>query len=617
MYRLIVSICLLCTSLVATAERVNRIEQQLDRHTQLPFIVPHQGMLQQWLQQLEQSSDSASWYRAQSLLLLRQGMAQARGEAAVKELQALLAQLDSEAIEARAEVYSALSELLLYHQHYTAALDLIEPMQAILEKLEHERLVYQFNHQLGRVLKLNGQLEEALAFFLTAHLELMTLKDDQIEFRRQFLQLQMARIQSRLQNYRYSQQISAQALDVAYREGFKALLSELHLIHGAAIQMQEGPTDEVLAQYQLASQPLEGRSAGRTQMMALNNLGAVHLHRANYELALDYLRQAVAIAERLHNEREIHVMRFNIGYIQVLQGHTDTGLKQMELAYEAYQALATPVMQSIMLGHLADAYHAADLYQQENMALRQHREIRERVLNVERDRVYSELQVQFEAQEQALKIQLLEQESLLRDERLAAAHRENLWYSGLITLLLLGFIAAMLAMRHTRRLNAQLDDLSKRDPLTQLHNRRALLDVKQQGGDLVVLLDVDHFKQINDQHGHDKGDAVLSELAARLLSRVRKEDWVLRWGGEEFLLILRAVEPGTAHENIQKVIAAVLEQPIAGLDVSVSGGAVLLRDDQAMQQALTHADNLLYQAKERGRRQVHYQRPDQHIEVLT
>ncbi|MDP4537040.1 GGDEF domain-containing protein [Alkalimonas collagenimarina] len=607
MYRLLFVFFLSVLSWHSLAERVSHVEQQLDRHTQLPFLIPSEVMLQQWLQQLESQPDSASWYRAYSLLLLQQGITQVKGLEAKGELQALLERIDAQALSAQAEVYSALAELLLYHQHYSTALELVEPMQTMLSELQHPRLVYQFNHQIGRMLKANGQLEEALTYFLTAHLEITQLNDGQTEFRRQFLQLHMARIQSRLQNYRYSRQIASQALEVAYREGFQVLLAELHLIYGAAIHMLEGPTDEALAQYHLASKPVEGMMAGRTQMMALNNLGAVHLHRANYEQALGYLQHGVVIAGQLNNEREVHVMSFNIGYIQVLQGQTETGLRQMEQAYEAYKAKTTPVTQGIMLGHLADAYHAAGLYEQENAALRQHRRIREKVLEVERDRVYSELQVQFEAQEQGLRIQLLEQESLLRDERLATAHRENLWYSGLITLLLLGFIAAMLAMRHTRKLNSQLQELSKRDPLTQLYNRRALHDVKQQGGDLVLLLDVDHFKQINDQHGHDKGDTVLAELAQRLMNKVRKEDWVLRWGGEEFLLILRGVEADTAIESIQKVVAAVCDQPIAELDVSVSGGAVLLRDAEAMQQVLKQADLLLYRAKELGRKRILYQ----------
>lgn len=594
-------------SCVVFAERVSNIELQLDQHTELPLIYPTKPMLQQWMQQLKNKQSSSSWYRTKSLLLFQEGMTNPKGEAELAQLNVLVANTDSLALEAQAEVYSALAELNLYHQNYTNALNLIEPMQVILAKLKHSRLEFQFNHQIGRILKVNGQFKQALPYFLSAHRGVMALTDERTEFRRQYLQMLMARIQARLQNYRYSRSISSEALEIAYHNDFKELLPELHLVHGAAIQMLEGPTDQVLSEYDKASHAVDDRARGRTQMLALNNIGSVYLFRANYEKALDYLGQGMKIAKRLQNDREIHVMNFNAGYIQVLQKQQLRGLELMEQAYEIYKAKTTLATQAIMLGHLADAFNSVGLHEKENTALREYRKIKDEVLAVERDRVYSELQVQFDAQEQALKIKLLEQESRLRDERLASAKKENLWFSGLIVLLLFGLVSTLLGISRARRLNTRLDEISKRDPLTKLYNRRVLVDLKQQVGDLVLLLDVDHFKQINDEYGHDIGDVVLTELAKRLLENVRKEDWVLRWGGEEFLLVLREVEAGFVVARIQKVLSSIREHTIAGLDVSVSGGAVLLHDREAMKQVLKQADTLLYQAKKSGRKRVLYQ----------
>ncbi len=94
---------------------------------------------------------------------------------------------------------------------------------------------------------------------------------------------------------------------------------------------------------------------------------------------------------------------------------------------------------------------------------------------------------------------------------------------------------------------AQADRLSRTDPLTGVANRRALperLSALCRDGAGLLLVDVDHFKQVNDFHGHRAGDAVLVELARRLRRRVRADDDVVRMGGEEFLVLL----PGITHE---------------------------------------------------------------------
>ncbi|MEE2025980.1 GGDEF domain-containing protein [Alkalimonas mucilaginosa] len=616
MYRLLLFVSLTVLSWHSLAERIPRIEQQMDADIQWPLRFPSSQQLDAWLHDLQKQTNSDTWYRVQAMRLLTQGMEPAKAEISRQALQALLLQAGQVSVEAQLEVLNALLELQLQQQHYKDALALQPQVVALLAHDLTPRLQFQLHLQLGRVLKANGELEQALHFFLKAHHEILLLDMRGTDYRRQYLQLQLARIQSRLQNYHYAIQIASQALQASYEHGLDLLLPELYLVRGAAAQLAEGTTEQVMADFKAATAVKDPQALGRVQMLGFNNLGAVHLHRREFEQALTYLDQGIAIAERLGNDREIHVMRFNIGYVLVLQDLVEQGLPMMEQAYAAFSGLATPGMQGIMLGHLADAYHEAGLLVQENEALRQQRQIRDQVLAVERDRVFSELQVQFEAQEQGLRIQLLEQANALRDERLTRAQRERTLYIGLVTILLLGLTGALLAIRQVRRLNAQLDDLSKRDPLTQLLNRRALSAMGHAKGDLLVLLDVDHFKQINDRYGHEKGDAVLTALAERLITAVRKDDQVLRWGGEEFLLILRGVGEDAVEDNLIKLCNALRFELIADLEVTASGGAVLLQEGQAMQQALQQADALLYQAKAQGRCQIHYQASDGLVSVL-
>lgn len=154
-----------------------------------------------------------------------------------------------------------------------------------------------------------------------------------------------------------------------------------------------------------------------------------------------------------------------------------------------------------------------------------------------------------------------------------------------------------------------------RDPLTGLYNRRYLADrlasevsfAHRHASPLAALLiDVDHFKRVNDQFGHNVGDAVLRVIAATLLRMIRPEDVLARYGGEEFVVVARSVTPRNAEilaERIRRHIER-LQLPLDGqLSLSVSIGVAALAGLQQGNAAglLLAADDALYAAKELGR----------------
>jgi len=177
--------------------------------------------------------------------------------------------------------------------------------------------------------------------------------------------------------------------------------------------------------------------------------------------------------------------------------------------------------------------------------------------------------------------------------------------------------------RYTDLLRNNLDnslELAVTDPLTGLHNRRymfgqlqALAERAVKGGAPVaaLLLDIDHFKKINDSFGHDVGDEVLREFAVRLASNVRAIDLPCRYGGEEFV----AVMPDTALDDAER-IAERIRRYISGspfrlsrgselLTVTISiGVAVLNGPDDSPEALLKRADEALYEAKASGRNKV-------------
>jgi two-component system cell cycle response regulator len=124
----------------------------------------------------------------------------------------------------------------------------------------------------------------------------------------------------------------------------------------------------------------------------------------------------------------------------------------------------------------------------------------------------------------------------------------------------------------------------------------------------VCMVDLDHFKRINDSHGHLVGDAVLRDVAARMQAAVRVFDTIGRYGGEEFVIILENTSVETAREVIERVRRRVGDSPInvggTSIDVTVSAGIAVLRPGDTAESIIERADSAMYSAKKAGRDRI-------------
>jgi two-component system, cell cycle response regulator len=163
------------------------------------------------------------------------------------------------------------------------------------------------------------------------------------------------------------------------------------------------------------------------------------------------------------------------------------------------------------------------------------------------------------------------------------------------------------------------------DALTSLWNRGAIMEMlarelarshRESNSTVMMLGDVDHFKSINDTHGHPVGDEVLQEIARRLLTCVRSYDFVGRYGGEEFLVVLNNCKPESAEgraEKIREAVSNVAVQTASGaLSVTMSLGLLLSVDwgPRPVAELLQEVDEALYAAKAAGRNCVRRARPE-------
>ncbi|HEX8606475.1 MAG TPA: diguanylate cyclase [Pseudoduganella sp.] len=414
-----------------------------------------------------------------------------------------------------------------------------------------------------------------------------------------------------------------------------ATMASLHFTRGLAL-IRVDRNDDGLAAFQRAlAIARQARLAG-LEAAVRGNLADFFLRQKDYPRAEIESRQALAASGKVKDQGLVMMAKANLGFALMGQGRIAAGMPYTdEVIAQLRESGATADLEA-MLDEKSHMLEQAGQYMPALATVREQQTLQLDSGRLARDRAIAALQEQFDANERTRKIALLQRENQLKDAELGSRRTAQIATIFAAVLTVLAGIAVFALYRRTARSNAQLKQLntqlefhSTRDSLTGLHNRRSFLDRMRiraehgkddrrantaQGVDCFVLLDIDHFKAINDRWGHGVGDAVLVETARRLLGAVRDTDMVLRWGGEEFLIYA----PGTDTEHVATLVKRVLDSvgtapvdtPACKVPVTVTAGVAWLpcagvADDRTdWQGAVRLADWALYQGKSQGRNQA-------------
>jgi diguanylate cyclase (GGDEF)-like protein len=204
-----------------------------------------------------------------------------------------------------------------------------------------------------------------------------------------------------------------------------------------------------------------------------------------------------------------------------------------------------------------------------------------------------------------------------KPEEAALAGIRHTLYLNLLICTLISAVVLFLVYLVTRRFQLRIAALATTDVLTGLPNRRgfdllaaqALQEsIRDKSPLSTLLIDLDHFKQLNDTHGHLAGDEVLRGFARSLQGNLRQSDIICRWGGEEFILLLKDTGSSTARQLAEK-IRQQTEQELfqfngVNLRVTTSIGVTELHGDDSLDRLIARADRALYRAKQSGRNRV-------------
>lgn len=426
-----------------------------------------------------------------------------------------------------------------------------------------------------------------------------------------------------------AQRLFAQALRLAQAEGSPRLLSRMR-INETLLAGRRGDADGAR---QAAQQGLAlARQAGavRLQVVHLNNLADLEAKAGRPAAALAAVQQALPLARQIGHQRFERTLLHNAALAHLSLGRLAEARQTLDSLRQHHRDSGARGEEAVLLREFADGLARAgdlrgalDLYHQE-------RELAAAITAANREAALAELRRRFDQESQQRRIGELERENRLRGTQLDnQATLQKVWLASALALAAALGLVAML-YRRVRHLNrhlasnhAALRAQSQRDPLTGLANRRGLhetaqaLGVTAQFSGALLLVDIDHFKHINDGHGHAAGDAVLVEVARRLADVVRENDLVVRWGGEEFLIFMPGVQGAQAQALAERVLKAVGSRPVplatqvdtrgvASLRVTVSVGHAAFplppgRLPLTLERAINLVDMALYSAKGQGR----------------
>ena len=365
--------------------------------------------------------------------------------------------------------------------------------------------------------------------------------------------------------------------------------------------------------------------APRLEAQILTNLADAYVRLGRPADALRAAERALPMARSQGDVRVERVLLANLGLAKIGIGRIAEGKQDMshvldlwEQTGETGRKAQTLLEFGEALATAGDARGALELYHRE-------RALSAELMQINRTLALKDLQSRNDAEARQRDIELLGRDNALKTEALANRDLlQRIWWLLAAVMALASVLIALLYRRvreTNRRLAAshvQLQAQSERDPLTNLANRRHFQAVmtaldQEPGGfeGALLLVDIDHFKHVNDVHGHAAGDQVLVEVARRLNEAVRSDDLVVRWGGEEFLILAPRAAPEQVEQMAARVLRTLCDTSIhvgagTGLRVTASIGYARFPlppygTEVPWEQAINLADMALYTAKNQGR----------------
>ncbi len=473
--------------------------------------------------------------------------------------------------------------------------------------------------QIGTTARARGRRDEAMAALHEA-LGRAELLDN--AYRRSAALYQLSILHLDLKQATRALEASLEAWKAAEAAGSAFAMVNAKMAESYACELLERPERELAAMEEALALARKSQSSV-AESRALTNLSDIMLRRHRYREALDLARRSLDLAEQLPEPTLVSTSKANMGFALFGLSRVQEGKRLTDEALVGYERTGATAEIAGLLGEYGQYLERAGDHKGALALFHRERKLNDEIAQAAHERVVLELQEKYESDKRQREIELLN-----RDNDLKSAELRTWW------LLAFAFGASFLIvvalyrkLRATNRLlgetNRELSFQSSRDPLTALYNRRFFQnfigDAEVRGDrrradaqtiEALLLIDLDHFKEINDRYGHAAGDAVLVDVAGRLRETLRETDMIVRWGGEEFLVFVAATQADRLDEIATRIMDAVAAQSFlyqgARIPITASVGFVPMplpprTDPLPWERAIALADMALYLAKMHGR----------------
>lgn len=592
--------CLLCASIISSKAQA---EAESPQHWQVLIHQSYDAAAAQLTRDLSAASTPPSFASAYRRGLQLHSLYQRHRE--LNDLLQAMARHPQLAQDAELQIERLLAQAQLERNRgkAAAAAKLLSPLRSSSAQLSNPTLRHAVQMALAEVDASLGQRDQA-TLTLTRVIE---------ESKRQGhahiaadAWLALAEVQLEMNDYQQALAYHQEALDHAppwaLQTQAKAHMGMAQMTNMVGVRSQAFiQLDKALQQFR-DSQNLKGEAD------ALLLRGFFLRKDKQFETALPPNREALALRESLGSEADIINALTHLCSNLIEVGRIDEGVKMCQRAAERADLTDSPAMQWDAHGALANALSAKGDHRQALTHLKRSERALFTLSRMDLIGQTAAIREQFETDRQRLENQRL-------SERLAHEKREQRRLQ--IALAAMAVLLALLAAAGVTisRLYWKARNLAQVDGLTGLLNRRRWLELAQTEYEkstrygtpmALVAFDLDHFKKINDTHGHAAGDSVLKQMAKLCSESLRHGDLAGRTGGEEFLLLLPHTNEEAAQRMAERLRKLFEEQLKVGpnLPVTASFGVATLSSGSSLPDLLQRADEAMYQAKAGGRNQV-------------
>ena len=426
-----------------------------------------------------------------------------------------------------------------------------------------------------------------------------------------------------------------------------------------------GNLHNALRYYLDAHSLAQSEQARMLQNIAAYNLGITYWDMRDPRLAKRFFEESLALSLTLDDQQGIAYLQQVLAEVAISEQQFVEAKQYLDAAADGFQRSQNPFMVNRVIitraelamarQQFAQAHQLLDLAETEadklnkprlledvyllraevfaeqgqfEQALQSHQQYHRSVmgaLSTDQRMRTDELRIKFETERKDRENQILQQQTELQ-QALLTKQRQTMALVLTVTLLLMTWVAFLIYHAHkNKKLRQHLDQLAYTDELTGMANRRHVLDLLHKERERVhryhrpsaiALIDIDHFKLINDVHGHVQGDAVLKHFTGLCANVLRSTDTIGRFGGEEFLLILPETTLHDAQVLLERLRQAVQHHQFPDLPadfrVTISIGVTSLDLlDITPEESLKRADDAVYEAKRTGRNRIIVQSREQ------